>query len=112
MTKVMLALMGAMVISAQGCNCWEDPCDPRGDRREGWRSWRHNDDHDDDDDDDDDDVCEVEPDGADAGRRRNRAGRRRSDGPGAAADAGDRRGSQGDAGVAGDVPCDDPTPAR
>ena len=60
MTKAMLALMSAMVISALGCKCGDDPCDPqrrRGDYRSPWRHHDHEDD--DDEDDDDDDVAEI-----------------------------------------------------
>lgn len=108
MTKAMLALMSAMVISALGCKCGDDPCDPqrrRGDYRSPWR--HHDHDH------DDDEVC-VE-DGATPADATGDAGR------GGAADGGSPRdtghtGGAADAGgaredAAADAPCNDPPPA-
>jgi hypothetical protein len=116
MTKAMLALVGAMVISALGCKCGDDPCDPqwrRGDYRSPWR-------HHHDDGDDDDEVCvadgavpaDATPGHGDGGT----TGTIGAGTTGGAADAGaaarsDAGGAHGDGGAAADAPCNDPPPA-
>jgi hypothetical protein len=110
MTKAMLALMSAMVISALGCKCGDDPCDPqrrRGDYRSPWRHHDH----------DDDEVCGE--DGATPADATGDAGSGGAADGGSPRDAGhtggavDAGGARDDAGsgAAADAPCNDPPPA-